>query len=161
MITTSHLTVFIVIDLPNNFKYRATGRQKIRSRNLFSLRNIFSSQIIYLAFLFYSNHPHFTPFDGQFTDRCFTNPNPGKKLQIKISLIKMFTMKASTERKIIRWMHILLSIPVIGFIYGPVANIPEAAAAVRYVFFPIIVLSGFYLWKGHLLRKLLRRKPVL
>ena len=67
-------------------------------------------------------------------------------------------MKASTERKIIRWAHILLSIPVIGFIYGPVAKIPEAAAAVRFVFFPIIVLSGFYLWKGHLLKKMIRKK---
>ena len=67
-------------------------------------------------------------------------------------------MKASTERKIIRWLHILLSIPVIGFIYGPVAEIPEAAQAVRFVFFPIIVLSGLYLWKGYLLRKWFRSK---
>jgi hypothetical protein len=62
-------------------------------------------------------------------------------------------MKASTERKIIRWIHILLSIPVIGYIYGPVARIPEASMMVRVFFFPVIVLSGFYLWKGHLLRK--------
>jgi len=67
-------------------------------------------------------------------------------------------MKASTERKIIRWVHILLSIPVIGYIYGPVAKIPEASFAVRFVIFPVIVLSGFYLWKGHQLRKWLRRK---
>jgi hypothetical protein len=62
-------------------------------------------------------------------------------------------MKASTERKIIRWIHILLSIPVIGYIYGPVAQIPEAATMVRVFFFPVIVLSGFYLWKAHLLKK--------
>jgi len=67
-------------------------------------------------------------------------------------------MKASTERKIIRWVHILLSIPVIGYIYGPVAKIPEESFAVRFVIFPIIVLSGFYLWKGYQLRKWLRRK---
>jgi len=67
-------------------------------------------------------------------------------------------MKASTERKIIRWIHILLSIPVIGYIYGPVAKIPEAATAVRFVFFPIIVLSGFYLWKGYWVKKWFRRK---
>jgi len=67
-------------------------------------------------------------------------------------------MKASTERKIIRWIHIILSIPIIGYIYGPVAQIPEAANAVRFVFLPVIVLSGFYLWKGHLLKKWLRRK---
>jgi hypothetical protein len=62
-------------------------------------------------------------------------------------------MNASTERKIIRWIHILLSIPIIGYIYGPVAQIPEAALMVRVFFFPVIVISGFYLWKGHLLKK--------
>lgn len=70
-------------------------------------------------------------------------------------------MKASTERKIIRWVHILLSIQIIGFIYGPVAKIPAAAAAIRYIFFPIIVLSGFYLWKGHLLKKWLKENDLI
>jgi hypothetical protein len=65
-------------------------------------------------------------------------------------------MKASTERKLIRWIHIILSIPVIGYIYGPVSEIPEAARAVRYVFFPIIVLSGLWLWKGSWIKKKLR-----
>jgi hypothetical protein len=69
-------------------------------------------------------------------------------------------MKSSTERKIIRWVHILLSVPVIGYIYGPVAQIPEAVRMVRLFFFPIIVLSGLYLWKGHLLKKWLRRRQV-
>ncbi len=67
-------------------------------------------------------------------------------------------MKASTERKIIRWIHIVLSVPVIGYIYGPVAQIPEASMMVRAFFFPAIILSGFYLWKGHLLKKWLRSK---
>jgi hypothetical protein len=62
-------------------------------------------------------------------------------------------MKASTERKVIRWIHIILSIPIIGYIYGPVAEIPEAARAVRFVFLPIIILSGLWLWKGQWLRK--------
>jgi len=67
-------------------------------------------------------------------------------------------MKASTERKIIRWAHILLSIPIIGYIYGPVAKIPEASMMVRAFFFPVIVLSGFYLWKGQLIKKWWRNK---
>ncbi|MET3610070.1 hypothetical protein [Mucilaginibacter rubeus] len=62
-------------------------------------------------------------------------------------------MTASLERKLIRWVHILLSIPVVGYIYGPVAQIPNAAAAVKWVFFPIIVLSGFWLWKGYWFKK--------
>ena len=62
-------------------------------------------------------------------------------------------MKAVTERRIIRWTHILLSIPIIGYIYGPVAQIPEAALAVRLIFLPIIVLSGLWLWKSHVVKK--------
>jgi hypothetical protein len=62
-------------------------------------------------------------------------------------------MKAATERKLIRWLHVLASIPILGFIYGPVAEKPEAAAAVRWVILPLVALSGLWLWKGHLVRK--------
>jgi hypothetical protein len=62
-------------------------------------------------------------------------------------------MKASTERQIIRWVHIILSIPVIGYIYGPVAEIPRAAFATRFVFMPVIIISGLWLWKGHLVKR--------
>lgn len=61
-------------------------------------------------------------------------------------------MKASTERKIIRWMHIVLSIPIIGFIYGPVATIPVSAMIVRWIVFPLLVLSGLWLWKGRFVK---------
>ncbi|HVI47070.1 MAG TPA: hypothetical protein VM802_19490 [Chitinophaga sp.] len=66
-------------------------------------------------------------------------------------------MKASTERKIIRWVHILLSIPLIGYIYGPVASIPRAAFATKFIFVPVIVLSGLWLWKGQTLKKKWRK----
>ena len=66
-------------------------------------------------------------------------------------------MKAATERKIIRWVHILLSIPILGYIYGPVATIPAAANAVRFVILPVVALSGFWLWKGHWFRKRLKK----
>lgn len=62
-------------------------------------------------------------------------------------------MKAATERKIIRWIHLVLSIPIIGFIYGPVSTIPEAAAATRYIFVPVVILSGLYLWLGPKVKK--------
>jgi hypothetical protein len=65
-------------------------------------------------------------------------------------------MKASTERKIIRWMHILFSIPILGFLYGPVASIPTAAMVVRWILFPLVVLSGLWLWKGHLVKRTFR-----
>ena len=66
-------------------------------------------------------------------------------------------MNAAMERKIIRWLHIVISIPVIGYIYGPVAEIPRAATAVRWVIFPAIVLSGLWLWKGTVVKRWFRQ----
>jgi hypothetical protein len=57
-------------------------------------------------------------------------------------------MSASTERKMIRWFHILASIPIIGYIYGPVSEIPEAVAAVRWGIMPLVAGTGFWLWLG-------------
>ncbi|HTF19070.1 MAG TPA: hypothetical protein VK658_13405 [Chryseolinea sp.] len=68
-------------------------------------------------------------------------------------------MKASTERTIIRWIHITLSIPIIGYIYGPVSQIPEAVVMVRWVLFPMVVLSGLWMWKGYWVKKLFRSEP--
>jgi thiosulfate reductase cytochrome b subunit len=62
-------------------------------------------------------------------------------------------MAARTERQILRWVHLILSVPIVGYIYGPVADRPGAAFATRYVFVPIVVLSGFWMWKGHAVRR--------
>jgi hypothetical protein len=72
--------------------------------------------------------------------------------------MKLIGMKASTERKIIRWIHIIGSIPIIGYIYGPVKNFPHAVAAIQWVLFPLIVLSGLWLWKGHWVKKWSRKR---
>jgi len=67
-------------------------------------------------------------------------------------------MKAATERKIIRWFHIIASIPVVGYIYGPVKNFDHAVFALKWFIFPLIVLSGLWLWKGHLVKKAFRKR---
>lgn len=69
-------------------------------------------------------------------------------------------MRASTERKIIRWIHIIFSLPIIGLIYGPVAENPYAVTMIRWVLFPTIILSGFWLWLGHYLKKRIKKKTV-
>ena len=66
-------------------------------------------------------------------------------------------MKASIERKLIRWLHILIAIPIVGYIYGPVSEIPRAALAVKLIFFPILVLSGLWLWKGYVVKSYWRK----
>jgi hypothetical protein len=67
-------------------------------------------------------------------------------------------MTAATERKIIRWIHIIISIPIVGLIYGPVGEQPQAVNAIRFVFFPILVLSGLWMWKGHWFKKWMKAK---
>ncbi|HKD07896.1 MAG TPA: hypothetical protein VKB79_18500 [Bryobacteraceae bacterium] len=63
-------------------------------------------------------------------------------------------MNQATKRSIFRWLHIVFSIPIIGYIYSPFHEIPNYAPAVRFVFFPILALSGLWMWKGHVVRRL-------
>jgi hypothetical protein len=68
-------------------------------------------------------------------------------------------MSSSYERSIIRALHLVLSIPIIGFIYGPVAHIPPAAQFTRFVAVPIVLLSGLWMWqKPRLLRWIRNRR---
>lgn len=62
-------------------------------------------------------------------------------------------MTQSTKRSILRWIHIIFSVPIIGYVYSPFEEIPNYAPATRYVFLPMLVLSGLWMWKGHLLRR--------
>ncbi len=66
-------------------------------------------------------------------------------------------MKESTKRSIFRWTHIVFAIPIAGYIYSPFEEIPNYAPAVRFVFLPAIVLSGLWMWKGHVVRRLVSK----
>ena len=66
-------------------------------------------------------------------------------------------MKENTKRAIFRTIHLVLSIPIIGYIYSPFAVLPDYATPTRYVFFPAMVLSGLWMWKGHVVRRLFSR----
>ncbi len=54
----------------------------------------------------------------------------------------------ATRRTVLRVFHLLLSIPVLGYIYGPPAEMQEYASTVRWVFIPVIILSGFWMYAG-------------
>jgi hypothetical protein len=67
-------------------------------------------------------------------------------------------MKESTKRSIVRSIHIILSIPILGYIFSPFAALPAYAPKVRFVFIPLMVLSGLWMWKGHVLRRFISRR---
>jgi hypothetical protein len=68
-------------------------------------------------------------------------------------------MKESTKRSIVRWLHIILAIPIIGYIYSPFDLVHFYAPITRYVFVPIIVISGLWMWKGHVVRRWFSSRP--
>ena len=62
-------------------------------------------------------------------------------------------MSNATQRTICRWIHLVLAIPVVGYVYSPFANLPDYAPVTRYVAMPGIVLTGLWMWKGHVVRR--------
>ncbi len=69
-------------------------------------------------------------------------------------------MTDATKRSILRSIHIVFAIPIIGYIYSPFKELPNYAPVVRFVALPVIALSGFGCGKAisfdDLFRKLVR-----
>ena len=57
-------------------------------------------------------------------------------------------MTAATKRFTLRLIHLVLSIPILGYIYGPIEQVQQYAAPVRYIFVPVILLSGYWMFAG-------------
>ena len=47
---------------------------------------------------------------------------------------------------ILRWIHIVFTVPILGYVYSPFALLPSYAFVARYVAVPILMLSGFWMW---------------
>ena len=69
-------------------------------------------------------------------------------------------MSIATKRWIPRLIHLIFSIPIIGYVYSPFEQLPNYAPVVRFVAIPALVLTGLWMWKGHVLRRLLSKRPV-
>ena len=57
-------------------------------------------------------------------------------------------ISGAIKRTILRCIHLVLSIPILGYVYSPFEEIPNYAPAVRSVFVPLIILSGFWMYSG-------------
>jgi hypothetical protein len=62
------------------------------------------------------------------------------------------------QRTIFRLIHLILSIPILGYIYSPFDKLPAYAPKTRYVFFPLMVLTGLWMWKGHVVLRLFAKR---
>jgi thiosulfate reductase cytochrome b subunit len=53
-----------------------------------------------------------------------------------------------TKRAILRALHLIVSIPILGYIYEPPSEVQQYAGAVRFIFVPIMILSGYWMYAG-------------
>jgi hypothetical protein len=67
-------------------------------------------------------------------------------------------MGIATKRWIPRLIHLIFSIPIIGYVYSPFKELPNYAPVVRFVAIPALVLTGLWMWKGHVLRRLFSKR---
>jgi hypothetical protein len=65
-------------------------------------------------------------------------------------------MNQSMVRTIFRWIHIVMAIPILGYIYSPFERLPDYAFKTRYIFVPVMVLSGLWMWKGQWVRRMIK-----
>jgi hypothetical protein len=59
-------------------------------------------------------------------------------------------ISAATKRSILRWIHLTVAIPILGYIYTPFAELPNYAAVTRFVFAPVMILAGYWMYTGGL-----------
>src|SRR5262252_421927 len=57
-------------------------------------------------------------------------------------------IRAAVKRSILRWIHLIVAIPILGYIYSPFAELPNYAAITRFVFAPIMILAGYWMYAG-------------
>ncbi|MCU0432642.1 MAG: hypothetical protein MUC87_04210 [Bacteroidia bacterium] len=67
-------------------------------------------------------------------------------------------MKKSAQRNLIRWLHIIIGSILATYVYSPWNQIAVFQLIVKGIAIPVIILSGLWLWKGHLLRNPARKK---
>ena len=54
----------------------------------------------------------------------------------------------ATKRSLLRWIHLVIAIPILGYIYSPFAELPSYAAVTRFVFAPLGILAGYWMYAG-------------
>jgi hypothetical protein len=57
-------------------------------------------------------------------------------------------IKNSTKRVILRWIHLLFTIPVLGYVYGIPSEVQQYAGGTRFIFVPMIMLTGYWMYAG-------------
>jgi hypothetical protein len=67
-------------------------------------------------------------------------------------------MRPTIVRALLRTVHLMLTIPIVGYIYSPFEVLPSYAFPTRFIFLPTMVVTGLWMWKGQWVLGLFRRQ---
>ena len=54
----------------------------------------------------------------------------------------------ATKRSVLRWSHLVFTIPILGYIYGEPSDVQQYVGGARYIFVPVLMLSGYWMYAG-------------
>ena len=57
-------------------------------------------------------------------------------------------MNIATKRTVLRWIHLVFAIPTLGYIYEPASEAQQYAGGVRFLFVPVMILTGYWMYAG-------------
>src|SRR4051794_17038994 len=57
-------------------------------------------------------------------------------------------MKPSTKRTILRIVHLVSVIPVLGYVYQPVSEAAEYQRFTQMIFIPVAIVTGYWMYMG-------------
>ena len=55
-------------------------------------------------------------------------------------------MTNAMKRSILRWIHLIFTIPILGYIYGEPSQVQQYVGAARYIFIPVVMLAGYWMY---------------
>lgn len=67
-------------------------------------------------------------------------------------------MNPMKSRAIVRWIHLAMLAPTAGYVFARPQDAVNYEFPMRFVFFPILVVTGLWMWQGHRLMRLLGRR---
>ncbi|MBI3617582.1 MAG: hypothetical protein HY210_05130 [Candidatus Omnitrophica bacterium] len=67
-------------------------------------------------------------------------------------------MNEAKLRMVLRWIHIILGLVIVCYIYSPWATFVSFQVIVKFVIVPVIVVTGIWIWKFTAFNKLLKIK---
>jgi hypothetical protein len=67
-------------------------------------------------------------------------------------------MNPNTKRSIQRWIHVVFGLSLVAYIYGPPSETQQYLPFFRYFYMPVVLLTGLWMWKGHLVVRFFSKK---